>query len=87
MSDKERCPVCRGEGEVETSVIRDPNRGSLAALGNALDEINRLTAEVSRLEGICNKAAGAIITKKYKAALAAVMSGVPDAASSQQEPK
>ena len=47
------------------------------------EENERLQARVEALEGICNKAAGAIITRKYKVALAAVMGGVPEAATEQ----
>lgn len=85
----------QGCGEFDCSMRPQPNGYGLNHSERlaARAEIRRLetalrtaTAEVSRLEGICNKAAGAIITKKYKAALAAVMSGVPDAASSRLSP-
>ena len=77
---------CRCD-ECEIERLTAEHRIQNECIADQHDKIRRLQARVETLEGICNKAAGAIITKKYKIALAAVIGGVPEAATERRSPK
>ena len=74
------CPYCyEGAGGIKSGdEYLDYCHECDKLIEGATLDVEELVERVAKLEAICNKAAGAIITKKYNVALAAVIGGVPE---------